>query len=135
MYVMFALPSPVYRCVVDGHGATYICLLLDHITANRFQIEDVREEPLSPSPRKGTTSADVPQGSSPSRHTVTSLGYDTSEAVPMTTYYRDGEEEGGGGGKARPSLDYLRDRSGAAGSLPPPDQVSGKIWILCSFTA
>ncbi|CAI8020378.1 hypothetical protein GBAR_LOCUS12198, partial [Geodia barretti] len=68
----------------------------------RFQIEDVREEPLSPSPRKGTTSA------------VTSLGYDTSEAVPMTMYYRDGEEEGGGGGKARPSLDYLRDRSGAA---------------------
>ena len=100
----------------------YACCL-DHITPNRFQIEDVREEPLSPSPRKGTTSA------------VTSLGYDTSEAVPMTMYYRDGEEEGGGGGKARPSLDYLRDRSGAAGSLPPPDQVSGKIWILCSFTA
>ena len=76
---------------------------------DRFQIEDVHEE-LSPS---AVTSSSAPPGSSPTRHetTISSFGYNTAEAVPMTVYYRDDKEEGGGG-KTRPTLDYLRERSG-----------------------
>ena len=54
------------------------------------------------------------QPSSPPRHdtTITSFGYNTAEAVPMTVYYRNEEEEGGRS-KTRPTLDYLRERSGS----------------------
>ena len=50
----------------------------------------------------------------------------------MTMYYRDHEEEGGGG-KTRPSLDYLRERSGGGGgTLPrqPPTEVCDTV-VVC----
>ena len=56
----------------------------------------------------------------------------------MTVYYRNNEEEGGGGGKARPSLDYLRDRSGAGGSLsrqPPPEVSTVSSVHICVSSA
>ena len=86
----------------------------------RFRIEDVNEE-LSPSSQHAPSSSTLTGGvagdqqpSSPPRHdtTITSFGYNTAEAVPMTMYYRNEEEEGGRS-KTRPTLDYLRERSGS----------------------
>ena len=54
-------------------------------------------------------------GSTPSHDHGASLGYDTAEAVPMTLYYRDSGEQGGGG-KARPTLESLRERN--VGGVP-----------------
>ena len=63
----------------------------------RFQIEDVDE------PDHGDHQLSISAGQADL--TVHSFGYNTAEAVPMTVYYRDsGEDEG----KARPSLDHLR---------------------------
>ena len=83
----------------------------------RFQIEDVQEE-TSPSIAPSTS-----QIFSPTQHesTFTSFGYNTAEAVPMTVYYRDNNEDGGMA-KSRPTLDYLRERSGT--NLPELAEVS-----------
>ena len=56
----------------------------------------------------------------------------------MTMYYRNDEEEGGGGGKARPSLDYLRERTGGsntAGLTQPLAEVRCLVIIVDSCLA
>ena len=64
----------------------------------RFEIEDVAEPDSHDHQENVSGQADL---------TVHSFGYNTAEAVPMTVYYRDsGEAEG----KARPTLDNLRQR-------------------------
>ena len=64
----------------------------------RFEIEDVDEPEHQDHQLSVSGQADL---------TVHSFGYNTAEAVPMTVYYRNsGEDEG----KARPSLDNLRQR-------------------------
>ncbi len=61
----------------------------------RFQIEDVEEPRLSS--HQNTINENTAD------YTISSLSYNTAEAVPMTVYYRkDGE------GNTRPTLEDLR---------------------------
>lgn len=59
---------------------------------HRFEIEDVEEPHL--------THTSVPTDPNV---TISSFGYNTAEAVPMTVYYRKSGE-----GSSRPTLDDLR---------------------------
>ena len=84
MYMyMHALHSCYYKC-------TCTC---------RFEIEDVEEPSHHISEQDHGTSdgGDL---------TTTSFGYNTTEAVPMTVYYRHSAEDEG---KPRPTLDHLRE--------------------------
>lgn len=65
----------------------------------RFEIEDVEEPSHHISEQDHGTSdgGDL---------TTTSFGYNTTEAVPMTVYYRHSAEDEG---KPRPTLDHLRE--------------------------
>ena len=66
-----------------------------HSFSFRFQIEDVEETHLVSHQNSLTENmADI---------TISSLGYNTAEAVPMTVYYRKSGE-----GNTRPTLENLR---------------------------
>lgn len=80
---------------------------------NRFEIEDVPED-----------SSHLNNPTSPTENpnvTISSLGYNTTEAVPMTMYYRKAGE-----GNTRPTLDYLR--QGRTNPPPEPEQN-----VVCSL--
>ena len=81
----------------------------------RFEIEDVEETDgqSHDNQQSLTGQADI---------TVTSFGYNTAEAVPMTVYYRHSAENEG---KPRPSLDYLRERKM---DMPPPEPTEVREW-------
>lgn len=68
----------------------------------RFEVEDV-DDPFHKPP---TSSEQVV--STTSHHTAASIGggYNTSEAIPKTVYYRDQDDDKG---LPRPSLDALHD--------------------------
>ena len=53
--------------------------------------------------------------------TISSLGYNTAEAVPMTVYYRKGEE-----GNRRPTLEDLRH-----GRMEKPKEEQVVVRTLC----
>lgn len=73
-----------------------------HSHPPRFEIEDVEEPHLTHTNAQADPNV-----------TVTSLGYNTAEAVPMTVYYRKSGE-----GSSRPTLDDLRH-----GRVEKPPQV------------
>ena len=79
----------------------------------RFEIEDVEEPHLV-----HTTSALADPNV-----TISSFGYNTAEAVPMTVYYRKSGE-----GSSRPTLDDLR--QGRAEKPPQEEsQATGVGWV------
>ena len=65
----------------------------------RFEVEDVDDE------LPGNVAAGDSANTSATQNTITSLAYNTSEAVPNTLYYRD---DAVGDGKHRPSLEALQ---------------------------
>lgn len=108
-----------------------------HTHLHRFQIEDVHEE-LSPSVPDASTGASSGGGvagsssvTSPQHdNTISSFGYNTFDAVPLTMYYRHGDEEEVRG-KARPTLDTLRERSGSnVPGLEQPLPLIRHVYIL-----
>ena len=68
--------------------------------ACRFEVEDVEEHQPTDPQHSLTSPADI---------TVTSFGYNTAEALPMTVYYRHTVEDEG---RHRPTLDNLHEGRG-----------------------
>ena len=88
---------------------------------SRFQIEDVEEHPHSGDHQFSITT--------PGDTTITSFGYNTAEAVPMTVYYRHAAEDDG---RNRPSLDYLHEGRMPALQEPREGEVCSQSIGMCA---
>lgn len=87
-------------------------------TPPRFEVADVEEGPPPESDHTPSGTGDL---------THTSFGYNTTEAVPMTLYYR--QSSGTGDMKPRPTLDHLREGRSEAVDSGGVEEV--RVCVVC----